>query len=234
MNIYYIIYKLDYYIIFGNERTEFMKSTDDNLNNPMVVDTIGIYPQVDTTNVSIEKDSLKRMYLLGSSNKLGEYQLYLNEATEFSDRLVKICRYDDPQVAINALNKFNNVGSHHLLNLQVYTVISQYIVKDIPLHDMLVGVISLFGYRDDIRLQQLLQTMISYNPCGIYKDLPALLKNDIKYLKIHGNYLFKYYSDLYDLVNSYKYFQAKEFQLDPDNVDLSKVVEKVFTIMTGI
>lgn len=249
-----------------------MKSTDQNLNNPMVVDTVGLYPDLSTNGIPevvtlttkdydllqtkdptsiyiisdsnrkdvylgsslIEKDIITRMYLLGPANKLGEYILYLNEATLYSDRLIKICRYTDAQVAITELNKFNNAGSHQTLNLQVYNVLSEYIVKDISLHDMLVGIIALFGYRDDIRLQRVLQMLIPYDPGRIFKDLPLLLQRDLKVFINNGNHLFRLYSSLYDLVVSYKYFKAKEFHLDdPDKVDLSKVIDKVLLIMTN-
>ena len=250
-----------------------MRSTDHNLNNPMEVGTINLYPSVDCTKLSevvrlpmemyelikikdptciyiitdsltkkvyygdwlVEDGRVERIYLLGPSNKFGEYTLYLNETDGIHDNLIKICRYSDPQVAINDLNKFNRVGSHQQTNLQIYSVVSQYITKDISLHDMLVGIISLFGYRDSIKLQSLLGILQTYGiPTGC-RDLPTLLKNDIRGLKkIYSNHpLFGLYSDLYDLVVSYNFFKGRDFQKDPDELDLSKVIEKVFVIMTN-
>lgn len=250
-----------------------MKSTDHNLNNPMVIDTINLYPSIDSTRLSpvivlsmeeynliqikdptciyvinntnkkivyygewlIEKDNLKRMYLLGPANKFGEYTLYVNETDGHNDRLIQICRYNDPQLAISELNKFNKAGSHYQINLQVYSVISDYIVKNISLNDMLIGIIALFGYQNDTRLQDLIQILTS---CNINTDnkiqSQILLKEQVKVFKTSNNHLFKYYSDLYDLVISYNYFQGKEFQKDPGELDLSKVIEKVLKIMTNI
>jgi hypothetical protein len=179
----------------------------------------------------IERETPKRMYLLGIS-KFGEYDIYVNETDGKHDKLIKVCRYDDPQLAITDLNRVNNVGSHHKINFQIYSVIADYISKDISLNDMIIGIISLFGYRDDTRLQSLIQSMISYDANISQTYLPYPLRKDIKMFKNNKNHLFKFYSDLYDLVLSYNYFLSKEFQKDPEELDLSKVIEKVVKIMT--
>ena len=248
-----------------------MRSTDHNLNNPMEVGTINLYPSIDCTKLSevvrlpmemyelikikdptciyiitdsptkkvyygdwlVDDGNVERIYLLGPSNKFGEYILYLNETDGIHDNLIKICRYSDPQVAINDLNKFNRVGSHQQTNLRIYNVVGQYITKDISLHDMLVGIICLFGYRDSSKLQSLLQATTAYRVDTNRNDLPIPLKNTLLSFYNIKNPVFGFYASLYDLVVSYNFFKGKEFQKDPDELDLSKVIEKVFVIMTS-
>lgn len=246
-----------------------MRSTDHNLNNPMEVGTINLYPSIDCTKLSeivripmemyelikikdptciyiitdsptkkvyygdwlVEDGKVERLYLLGPSDKFGEYTLYLNETDGIHDSLIKICRYSDPQAAINDLNKFNRVGSHQQTNLRIYNVVSQYITKDISIHDMLVGIISLFGYRDSNKLQSLLQTTTAYRADTNRNDLPMALKNALLSFKNIKNPVFGFYADLYDLVTSYDFFKGRDFQKDPDDLDLSKVINKVVSIM---
>ena len=253
------------------ERTDIMRSTDHNLNNPMEVKTLNIYPSVDCTKLSeivkltmeeyeliqikdptiiyvitdskdnkiyygdilVAHGETERIYLLGPANKFGEYTLYLNETDGHTDRLIQICRYSDPQVAIDSLNKFNRVGSHHAKNLQTHIIISEYIIGDISIHDMLIGIISLFGYRDSIRLQSLVNVLKTYDINAGCKDLPILLKKDLRQLKtIYDNQpIFGFYSDLYDLVSYYNFFKGRDFQKDTEDLDLSKVIAQVFVIM---
>jgi hypothetical protein len=109
---------------------------------------------------------------------------------------------------MDALNMFNKVGSHMSANLQVYNVVCGYIKRDISLHDMIIGIICVFGYRDNIQLQNLLSVITRYagNPQSL--DLHLILKRDLPDLRRHysNNPLFGFYSDLYDLVVSYKFF----------------------------
>lgn len=177
---------------------------------------------------------VENIYLLGPANSFGEYTLYLNETDGVNDKLIKICQYPNPQDAINALNKFNKVGSHNKINVQISTIIIQYITNDISIHDMLVAIISLFGYRDSTKLQSLMGILQTYIIPSRCKDLPTLLRNDIKSLRTrYGDVVppLTFYSDLYDLIVSYKFFSTKEFKKDPDEIDLSKVINKVVNIM---
>lgn len=250
-----------------------MKSTTDNISNPMVVDTLNLYTGINsgtTRNVIvvspenyelikskdpntiyivnnpvtksrmvylgesiIEEDASTPIYLLGPSDKFGEYTLYLNQSDGKSDKLIKICRYNDPQIAITELNKFNRVGSHNQLNLQIYNIIASYIQKDISLNDMILGIISAFGYRDDQKMHYLIQLTMIYDASGAFKDIPKVFKKVLKDMgKYSKNHLIGIYLNLYDLMDSYKFFQTKEFQKDPEELDLSKVIRKVIKIMT--
>lgn len=252
-----------------------MKSTDHNLNNPMVVDTIpnpkdwidhllhpeavavtqetydliqkkdpgyiyiisdAIHPKAYYGDSLIVNDKPERMYLIGPSDKYGEYILYLNENREYHNGLIEICRFDDPQQAIISLNKFNKVGSHHNVNLQIYHLLSKYITRDIKLHDILIGIISLFGYQNDMKLQEVMQLMSYYDKgYGIKSrlelNLPAF---ELRMLRDNPNHLFRIYIDLYDLiVKNYNCFTDKKFQ-DSQEPDLSEVIENVFRIITII
>lgn len=234
-----------------------MRSSDNNLNNPMVVNTIDLYSNVNSAppnvmrineetykliktkdpmtiyivesdqgtkvykgNSIIKIDYEKISYLLGPSNKYGEYKLYLNH----DGNLIEICKFDDPNIAINLLNRYNQMASHDKLALKVYNIVSEYIKRNIYLSDMILGIISSFGYKDSPKLQDLI---MSLNELTIHKlnfrTQNAFMHND--------NHLYKIYLGLYDLVESYDRFKSRKFQDNLDNLDLSEIMDKIFNIM---
>jgi hypothetical protein len=248
-----------------------MKSTDHNLDNPMIVDRVDILKQIssimappitflrqeeydlihtkDSTriyhivdsddgrsylgDIIITCDTIGRMYLLGLGDKPGEYVIYLNEKDGINDKLIDLqIRYNNAQQAINDLHRFNRVGYHTDLSLQVYQLIVQYITKDLGINETILGIISLFGYKDDMRLQELMQVVMSYGVEYYQRDIPLYLRDNLGRIKNSNNYLFRFYSDLYDLIVLYNFFLGEEFQKNnPEDIELKEVIDKVYGIV---
>ena len=183
----------------------------------------------------VKQESLNRTYLLGPGKRHGEYILYINDIYNNHDNIIPLCTYTDIQAAINDLNRFNHVGSTNRLNLQIATIIHQYLSEDISLNDMIIGIIARFGYQNDIRLQGLLAAIRSYPVEGSSHYLPESLARNLDVFKNYRqNHLFRCYATLYDLVVAYHYFTDKEFiKEDPDEINLESVVKKIFDIMTS-
>jgi hypothetical protein len=180
----------------------------------------------------IKNNSTERMYLLGPADTYGEYSLYLNIKLRSLNKLIEICKYNNPQQAIDALNLFNKVGSHNDTALQLYNILLRYIDREIGINDTIIGIISLFGYRDDIRLQELIGTVHTYGDINsndlelilqLREDLPRLSKHSI---------LFKYYHKLYDMIILYDFFKGNKYQHPKDDIiDLSDVIKIIYKIM---
>lgn len=237
-----------------------MESSNDNLNNPMVVDTIDLslnynrrtikltkkeydlIPTKDPTCIYIVKDETdikptyylgdckirrdfnKDVYLLGPSNKFGEYTMYLY-TTECGGVLIEICRYNDPNIAIGELIKANKNRSTDKLYLQVRNMLIEYIKGNININDLLIGIISAFGYKDSPKLQDLISTIRSYSMIKFtFVVLNILARSD-------DNPLAGLYVKLHDLILSYDYFKGKKFKKEPEDIDLGEIIDKIFNIM---
>jgi len=224
---------------------DFMHLTQEEYDLLHVKDPKRIYIIIDAKDRRIYNGDLlistikpEKMYLLGPSNTLGEYVLYFREVNDnWEERLIELVRYDDPGKAINALNTFNRVGSHTDYALQIYHLLVNYIQNELSIHELLIGIISLFGYRDDIRLQEVISTAMLYGVqiTRLYKrDLPILLREELGNWRKSDNILFQYYASLYDLIVFYDNFKGREFQVDPDKLNLSEIVNEIIKINTTL
>jgi len=177
----------------------------------------------------IVKPSSSRKYLLGPANTRGEYIMYLNEVRNHQDCLLEIARYSDPQKAIDALNRFNRTGCHTDLALQTRNLLIGYIQKDLNIHDLLIGLIALFGYRDDIRLQQLIAATISLGTNKFDRDFSVTIRDTIAYWNgSSDDSLYKFYAKLYDVVVFYDHFKDRKFHReDPEDIDLAEVIDRM-------
>ena len=184
--------------------------------------------------VLIMNNRPKRLYLIGSSNSFGEYTMYLNITRGFENELIEIAKYYNAQDAIEALNVFNRVGGHDQLTLQTHTIICQYIQKELSLNDMLIGIISIFGYKDDLRLQEVIMSTKMLGAHHYKETLPVLLIEEVVNWKYSPSPLYVAYSLLYDLVVRKEFFKSKEFRFkEIEDLNLSEVIEEVFVIMIG-
>lgn len=173
-------------------------------------------------------------YMLGPSNNHGEYVLYMNCTTDFGQHLFPICRFNDPQKAIDALNLYNRTGSHHAILIDVRTSIISFIENDIGVHDFVIGIISMFGYRDDPRLQDVMAAMRSYGAADNKADIGKYARMMAHQLsKTHKNPCYKFYSDVYDILVSYNFFRTEKYTKDPENAELSVPVHKISDAMTS-
>lgn len=249
-----------------------MKSTDYNLNDPFVIDSINLqrtldsrhYPNIEHVNqnfydliqikdpntvyvindatdgriyygdILIPKERNDVSYLIGNDKK-GNYVLYMNRVVGFNDKLIEICKYKDPQDAINNLNLFNNSGSHQPMNLKIYTTIISYLNDNISINDMILGIIVIFGFKNDPRLQYLIETSRRYimEVNGkIDKDLPPLWREELRHFKDrYPDSLFIYYSDLYDIIVKYNFFKDDKYNLNVnEHPDLSDVINEIINM----
>jgi hypothetical protein len=174
-------------------------------------------------------------YLLGPANINNEYIIYLNMANNNSDHLVEIAKFKGAQNAINALNKYNNIGSHMDNATQINQILISYIQEHITLHELIIGIISSFNWKDSAQLQEVLAFAITHGILD-YKnkyDLPITLKDDLLIMKNDSNPLFKIYSDLYDLIIKYKCFTNLKFKKNIEDLNLSKAIKEITNIVVS-
>lgn len=248
-----------------------MNSTDHNLNNPLLVDTLKINNEVSSWKsptvecISQEmydllqvKDPLKiyvitdskdgRIYLgdtivpndrvsskyfVGIDNASKEYVLYMNIHNGALDKLVPISRYDNPLTAFDALSLCSNAGSHQDVNLALFTTIAAFIDKLTNINDLVLGAMSLFGYKNDPRLQHLIEFVLSYGGAHSKDELPPILldalESDINYAPNSVNPLFKIYIDVYKVIEKYNFFRSKEYHQGIDKLDLDKPIADIIS-----
>ena len=191
----------------------------DNNHNRMYIGDMLIEDKTDEIRyfLSIDKDKRYTIYMNTSYNR---------EGTD----LVPICTYDDPQVALNTLSIFNRVGSHIKPDLDMYNLFINYFDKDISTHEFITGILIIFGYKEDPRLQNVIQFIVGHHAHKCMKELPAFVSCQID---IKGNMfpdsLFPFYSSLYDLLVKYNFFTDKKYHTK--DVDLNKEIADVNKIM---
>jgi hypothetical protein len=174
----------------------------------------------------------KSKYFLAPAIDNNEYVIYMNIGIH-SDLLIEIARFNNAQSAINALNKYNNIGSHNNEIVQISEIFESYIQGDISLHELFIGIIKLSKWENNVFLQDLLHYTTSYGIMD-YKNrnnLPNLLKDKLYEMKENANPLFKIYANLYDLTSENKFFIDLKYKRNTKDIDLSKIINEVVTII---
>jgi hypothetical protein len=147
--------------------------------------------------------------------------------------LIEIIRFDNPQHAVDALIKFNRIGSHTSTSLQLYNIISSYIQKNITLHDLLIGILSICGYRDDYRMQDLIRICVVFGATK-GRTFNVVFRDELTKWKVitHVNeHLMKLYAKLYDVICIYNNFKGKEFKVDPEELKLGNVIMSIYSVI---
>ena len=182
-------------------------------------------------DIFINEGLIISKYLLGI-NIHNEYIIYLDNFIPDTNRhqLSYISRYDDPQVAIKSLELFNKVGKHDKKGYNIYNTIINYINHEISIHDCIIGILSIFNFNTDPRIQELIKIGIQFNIKDIHDKLPNNYLNLIK-KKSKTHYIYLLYSNLYDLVEKYYWFSNDKYQ--HDDLDLSKEINEIYSIMTN-
>jgi len=178
----------------------------------------------------IENEIKKVKYLLSiDDNKL--YTIYMNQVDTYNNsELIPICSYEDPQVAINKLSEFNRVGSHFDKPLMIYNILINYIEKIISTHEFIIGILDIFGYKEDPRLQDVIQFIVGHNEHKWQKEFLPFLSNEISRMRdLYPDSLYPYYSNLYDLIVKYNFFTDKKY--NETDVNLSKEIDEIIKIM---
>jgi hypothetical protein len=177
----------------------------------------------------IENRRPESRYFLGGKDKDGLYTIYLLITNRSYETLVEITKWKDADLAIEMLDTYNRIGDHSDLSCQIYNILCQYIQKVIPLHNTIVGIISWYGYRDDPRLQEVIQMACG----GMYRanqsdvDFNPFFRDDLKTWKHFSNPIYGYYAALYDVVTLYDLFKHKRFHKRADSVDLKEVLQRI-------
>ena len=173
-------------------------------------------------------------YFIGQDSS-GNYIIYINQyfnSHKLTQSLIPICTYDDPQTAIDALSRFNKVGSHHKRDFKVYLMIRDYIDKLISTHDLIVGIMTIVNYDNDPRLQEILAYAVAHNVNKSMKEFPAFYADQIAILRDRcPDSLFPIYSNLYDLIVKYNFFNDRKYQSGDEDINLSEEISDVFKIL---
>lgn len=179
----------------------------------------------------ISSDEPKRQYFISNGDNIGEYVLYLNEPTSNYDRLIPICRYKDPDAAIQQLHKLNHIGSHTKIDYQLYLLLVRYIKKEISLHEWIMATMTIFGHGKKSQFQELIQIIDSFHIISLTEN-PDSTKVAMLGLRRLPNKLCHYYADLYDLMNGqFNYFRGRKYRKDPDTLNLSSEILCIINVM---
>ena len=174
-------------------------------------------------------------YVLGIDNTSNaKYVLYMNQIYNFQDNLIEIARFEDPQIAINTLNLYNNIGSHNSIEIKLYNLLIMYIDESISLHNLITSILCVFGYSNDPRLQQVIETAITYqqNNTKLFNELFIHVLGN--YAKTSANELYKFYNDLYNIILKYNFFKDKKYHCSLENLDLSNIISEIINLMNQI
>lgn len=184
----------------------------------------------------IEPPKVNNKYYMGLNDR-AEYVVYMDqnagtgEYFSGTQNLVPICAYDNPQVAMDQLVKFNKVGSHLNRDFSLYTMIKNYIEKTISTHELIIGIMVEFNYQEDCRLQNIIEFAVGHNAHKCAWEFPAFYSYQIKEMKENKpESLFVLYSNLYDLIVKYNFFKDKKYQ-DLDNLTLSDEISDITKVM---
>lgn len=173
-------------------------------------------------------------YYLGL-NDADQYIIYVNELAGTCDnieKLVPVCAYDNPRSAMDALARFNKVGSHHDEDLNIYNTILSYIDKNISTHEFIIGLMVIFNYNSNSKLQLLNEYAMSYHVDKNMQEFSvSYLEIIARMKKTYPDSLFGLYSDLYDLIVKYDFFKDKKYQKNLDDLNLSIEITDVYQTM---
>ena len=172
-------------------------------------------------------------YFMNISHDISEYIIWQNIRHNHQDRLIEICRFKDPQLAIDTLAHFNRTSSHHNMSLKLYKILLSYIDEKILINELLIGIMSIIGYREDPRLQELIGQLISQGVMGSRNSVralpPFILEHLDRFTHHSNNHLYKLYLDLYNIIVMFGHFTDDRFKTDKPN--LSKVIDQIYNVI---
>lgn len=176
----------------------------------------------------IQKDTVSSKYFIGIDNERHEYVLYMNIRDSGKDKLVPISRYDNPITAFDALTLCSNSGSHQNTALSLFSVIASFIDGLTNVNDLVLGSICLFGYKNDPRLQHLIEIALSYGAVHAkYEVSSELLGRLANEPAQGGNPLFRIYLDVYKTIEKYNFFRDDMYHQGVDKLDLSEPIADI-------
>lgn len=239
-----------------------MKSTDQNLNNPLRIGDIDLLREAESWrnptvqlitqeeydllqtkdpltiyvihgsnphrmylgDCMIHEDSRSCKYLVGMDESKA-YVLYMSIRDNGIDKIVPISRYKNPQDAIDAMNMCHNAGSHQKTNMVLFNSIAAFIDNHISVNDLVIGVLCIFGYERDPRLQNIIEVAISFGVKSSKLDIPVIFREELPSMgDRYENSLFDLYSDVYNIIVKYDFFKDERYHNSCDKLDLSSPI----------
>lgn len=153
--------------------------------------------------------SLKNKYFMTISDDCKEFLICI-AFTDINGQsfIIEIERYNNAADAFNALRRYNFVSSHKEIPNNLQILLYQFEEKSITFLDLVYGIISCFGFRNDPRFNQLLNTINSYcvplNSTVKINYLPNIIHINKSELIKSENFLFrKFFEIITILQNSY-------------------------------
>lgn len=178
-------------------------------------------------------------FVVGLDDKLN-FVVYSQVYDTFTNciRLEEICRFDNPDDAIEKLYYYNRVGDYTDEALKAYIAIVTYIKKEIGINEVIISMIANIGnYRDDPRLQYLNERAIAYGVTPGSRDLSTRLKGELRKKLINNDDIFTLYADIYDVFVMYDFFtDLKKYDVDKfgdDGLDLAEPVKRILACFNG-
>lgn len=180
----------------------------------------------------IQKDSISSKYLVGIDNTNMQYVLYMNIVERHMDRLIPICRYNDPEAAFNAMLMATNAGSVDKIVLSLYSVIAAYIDGNVSIHDFIMGIISFGGYKNDPRLQMVIDIATNFGVHQCREDLPVIFKEELSELDDrYDNGMFSIYSNIYNTIVKYNFFKDDKYHNGFERLDLNQPITDIIKVL---
>ncbi|MCM1439729.1 MAG: hypothetical protein NC131_11110 [Roseburia sp.] len=110
-----------------------------------------------------------------------------------------------------------------------------YIIGVNNCNELIIGIFSMFGYREDPRLQDIIQLMVTMGSQSFTYKLPDFASEQIEYMRKHpNNSLFRKYGDLYNILVTYNFFLGEEYQgkdVDLDEIHLDEPIDRIINVM---
>ena len=175
-------------------------------------------------DVLVVDENKKPVYFLTITED--EYQIYVNYRENYIDRLIHVGTYTDVNVALEDLARYNKIGSHTKWATQAHHITCLYIKKEISLQEFLIGMFSVFEYKDHPMVQALIAYAISMG-VNMQSNEPCMeLVEDLPHFKAR-HFIFKMYSDLYDLLVLYNFFKGAKYNVKIKDLDITDFINKL-------
>lgn len=174
--------------------------------------------------VLVSQEFRKPEYFLSTNES--QIAIYVNFRENYTDRLVKIADYSDIDVAIKDLVRFNTVGAHGKWALQCYNITLRYLLKEISLQDLMIGIMTVFGFGKEPVLQALIDYCLSLglDPKSFEPNMEVAA--NLPHIK-HRHPVFRMYSDLYDVLVLFDFFKDPKYHEFDKKINLSDFIQKL-------
>lgn len=153
--------------------------------------------------------SLRNKYFMTISDDCKEFLICI-AFTDINRQsfIIEIERYNNEADAFNALKRYNFVTSHREVPNNIQTLLNQFEEKNISFLDLVYGIISCFGYRNDPRFVQLVNVINAYctplNSTVQINYIPNVIHINKSELMKSENFLFnKFFKIISVLQNSF-------------------------------